>query len=77
MVWLSCFFHIILREPTSLSLSRTSVQSTAPVARNSQAKRFIVNENQIAQDALLSFEKRIVPVTIANTNDEALQFTKI
>ena len=33
-------------------------------------KRFIDNENQIAQDALFSFEKGKVPITRANTNDE-------
>ena len=33
-------------------------------------ERFIDNQNQIAQDALFNFEKGIVPITIANTNDE-------
>ena len=37
---------------------------------------FINNENQIAQDALFSFEKGIVPITIANTNDEVLTIYK-
>ena len=31
---------------------------------------FINNENQTALDALFSFEKGIVPITITNTNDE-------
>ena len=31
---------------------------------------FIDNENQIAQDALLSFEKRRILITISKTNDE-------
>ena len=39
-------------------------------------ERFITNENQIAQDALLSFEKGIVHITIANTNDEVLTIHK-
>ena len=39
-------------------------------------ERFIDNENQIAQNALFSFEKRIVPITIANTNDEVLTLYK-
>ena len=38
---------------------------------------FIDNENQIPQDALLSFEKGIVPITIANTNDEVLTIYKV
>ena len=40
-------------------------------------EQFIDNENQIAQGALFSFEKGIVPITIANTNDEVLRSTKI
>ena len=46
-----------------------------PVARVAwfkQHERFIDNENQIAQDALFSFGKGIVPITIANANDEVL-----
>ena len=46
-----------------------------PVARAvlfEPLERFIDNENQIAQYALFSFEKRIVPITITNTNDEVL-----
>ena len=39
-------------------------------------KRFIENENQIAQDALFSFEKGIVLITIANTNDKGLTIYK-
>ena len=39
-------------------------------------ERFIDSENQIAQDALFSFEKRIVPITIENTKDEVV-FTKL
>ena len=35
-------------------------------------ERFIDSENKIAQDALFKFEKGIVPITIANTNDEVL-----
>ena len=38
--------------------------------------RFIDNENQIAQDALISFEKGIVSITISNTNDEVLTIYK-
>ena len=39
-------------------------------------ERFIDNENQIAQDALFSFEKGIVPITIASINDEVLTIYK-
>ena len=39
-------------------------------------ERFIDNENQIAQDALFSFEKGIFLITIANTNDEVLTIYK-
>ena len=48
----------------------------ARVALFEPHERFIDNENQIAQDALISFEKRIVPITIANTNDEVLTIYK-
>ena len=44
----------------------------ATVALFEPHERFIDNENQTAQDALFSFEKGIVPITIANTNDEVL-----
>ena len=44
----------------------------ARVALFEPHERFIDNENQIAQDALFSFEKGVVPITIANTNDEVL-----
>ena len=44
----------------------------ARVASFEPHERFIDNDNQIAQDALFSFEKRIVPITIANTIDEVL-----
>ena len=33
---------------------------------------FINNENQIAQDAIFSFERRVIYITNANTNDEVL-----
>ena len=39
-------------------------------------ERFKYNENQMAQDALFSFEKGIVPITIANTNDDVLTICK-
>ena len=39
-------------------------------------ERFIDNETQIAQDGLFNFEKRIVPMTKANTNDEVLTIYK-
>ena len=48
----------------------------ARVASFEPHERFIHNENQIAQDALFRFEKGIVPITIANTNDEALTIYK-
>ena len=39
-------------------------------------ERFIDSENQIAQNALFNFEKAIVPITIANTDDEILTIYK-
>ena len=41
----------------------------ARVALFEPHERIIDNENQILQDALYSFEKGIVPITIANTKD--------
>ena len=52
------------------------VPPVARVALFEPHERFIDNENQIAQDALFSFEKGIVPLTIAKTNDEILTFSK-
>ena len=46
------------------------------VASIEPQERFIDNENQIAEDALFSFEKGIVPITIANTNNEVLAISK-
>ena len=48
----------------------------AKVALVEPHERFINKNNQIAQDALLSFEKGIVPVTIAKANDEVLTIYK-
>ena len=48
----------------------------ARVALFEPHKRFINNENQIPQDAMFSFEKGIVLITIANTNEEVLTFYK-
>ena len=48
----------------------------ARVALFEQHERFIDNENQVAQDALFSFEKGIIPITIANTNDAVLTIHK-
>ena len=48
----------------------------ARVALFEPHERFIDNENQIAQDALFSFEKGIVSITVANTNDEVLTIYK-
>ena len=48
----------------------------ARVALFEPHKRFINNENQIAQDALFNFEKGIVTSRIANTNEEVLTFCK-
>ena len=48
----------------------------ARVASFEPHERFINNENQIAQDALFSFEKGIVPITTANTNHEVLTIYK-
>ena len=48
----------------------------ARVALFEPHERFINNENQIAEDALFSFEKGIVTITIANTNDEVLTIYK-
>ena len=41
-----------------------------------QRECFTNNENQIAQVALFNFEKNLVPISVANTNDEALTFYK-
>ena len=48
----------------------------ARVALFQPRERSIDNENQIAQHALFSFEKGIVPITIANTKDEVLTIYK-
>ena len=48
----------------------------ARVALFEPHERFMDNEDQIAQDALFSFGKGIVPITIANTNDEVLTIYK-
>ena len=48
----------------------------ARVALFEPHERFINNENQIVQDALFSFEKGIIPITTANTNDEVLTIYK-
>ena len=48
----------------------------AKVALFEPHERFIDNENQIAQDAFFSFEKGIVPITVANKNDEVLTIFK-
>ena len=48
----------------------------ARVALFEPHERIIDNENQIARDGLFSFEKVIVPITIANTNDEVLTIYK-
>ena len=48
----------------------------AGVALFEPHERFIDNENHIAQDALFSFEKGIVPITKANKNDETLTIYK-
>ena len=52
------------------------VPPVARVALFELHEHFINNENQKAQDALFSFEKGIVPITIANTNDEVLTIFK-
>ena len=55
------------------------VWKAPPVARVAwfePHERFIDNENQIAQDALFSYEKGIVPITIANTKDKVLTVYK-
>ena len=48
----------------------------ARVALFEPHERFIDNENRTAQGALFSFEKGIVLITIANTNDEVLTIYK-
>ena len=48
----------------------------ATVALFEPHERFIDYENQVAQDALFSFEKGIIPITVANTNDEVLTIYK-
>ena len=48
----------------------------ARVALFEPHERFINNENQIAKGALFNFEKGMVPIMIANTNDEVLTIYK-
>ena len=48
----------------------------ARVALSEPYECFLNDENQMAQDALFSFEKGIVFITIANTNDEVLTIYK-
>ena len=48
----------------------------ARVALFEPHERFIYNEKQLAQDTLFSFEKRTVPITIANTNDQEITIYK-
>ena len=48
----------------------------ARVALFEPHERFINNENELTQDALFSFGKGIVPITVANTNDEDLTIHK-
>ena len=48
----------------------------ARVALFEPHERFIDNENETAQDALFSFEKGIVPITIANRSNDVLTIYK-
>ena len=50
--------------------------SVARVALFEPHERFIDNENQRAQDALFSFEKGVVRIATANTNDNVLTIYK-
>ena len=59
--------HVMIVPGTILGWKTTPV---ARVALFDPHKRFINIENRIAQDALFSFEKGIVPITISNTIDE-------
>ena len=47
-----------------------------PVVRVALSERFINNEKRMAQDASFSFEKGMVPITIANKNVEILTIYK-
>ena len=58
------------------TISGWKVPPVARVALLEPHERFIGNENQIAQNALFSFEKGIVPITIANKNDAVLTIYK-
>ena len=48
----------------------------ARVALFDPHERFIDSESQIAQDAMFSFEKVLVLITVANTNDEVMKIDK-
>ena len=65
--------HVMIQPGT---IPGWKVPPVGRVALSELHERFIYIENQKAQDALFSFDKRIVPITIANTNDEALTIYK-
>ena len=58
------------------SIPGCKAPSVAGVALSEPQEHFIINENQIAQEALFSFEKGIIPIKIAKTNDEVLTIDK-
>ena len=60
----------------SIKLTKIVKSPVAKVALFEPHERFMNNENQKAQEALFSFEKGIVPVTIATTVDEVLPIYK-
>ena len=65
--------HVMIVPGTILG---SKVPPVAIVALFEPHERFISNENQMAQDVLFTFEIGIVPITIANTNDEVLTIYK-
>ena len=73
-------YRVVALEKISIPQQRITIEpgtvpgwKAPPVARAAlfePPERFINNENQIAQDALFKFEKGLVLITIANTNDK-------
>ena len=75
-------YRVVAKEKVSLPPQHVMIvpdtipgSKAPPVARVTFFKpheRFIDNETRLAQAAFFSFENKIVPIMIANTNDEVL-----
>ena len=66
----------VLAKNFSIKLTKIVKSLVARVALFEPHERFMNKENQKAREALFSFEKGIVPVTIATTVDEVLPIYK-